>query len=80
MGTHCTRKHLVSLDVLATHVGRRANVEEYCKTLNEVDKNMQDTKQKFYISGITAGMDAQVEVKPLSLSLVEARDCLEEMT
>ena len=25
---------------------------------------MQDIKQKFHISGITAGMDAQVEVKP----------------
>ena len=25
---------------------------------------MQDIKQKFHISGIIAGMDAQVEVKP----------------
>ena len=39
------------------------NLEEYYKTLKEVDRNMQDIKQKFHISGIIAGMDAQVEVK-----------------
>ena len=26
-----------------------ANLEKQCKTLNEVDENMQDLKQKFYI-------------------------------
>ena len=40
------------------------NLEEYCQTLIEVEKNMQDIKQKFRISGIVVGMDAQVEVKP----------------
>ena len=38
--------------------------EEYYKTLKEVDRNMQDIKQKFQFSGIIAGMDGQVEVKP----------------
>ena len=32
------------------------NLEEYNKTLNEVDENMQDIKQTFYLSGIVAGM------------------------
>ena len=33
------------------------HLEEYYKTLRDVDKNMQDIKQKFHISGIIAGMD-----------------------
>ena len=41
-----------------------ANLEEYYKTLKEVDRNMQDNKKNFHISGISAGMDAQVEVEP----------------
>ena len=40
------------------------NLEEYYNTLREVDENMQDIKQKFHVSGIIAGMDAQVEIKP----------------
>ena len=40
------------------------NLDEYYKTLKEIDNNMQETKQEYQISGITAGMDAQVEVKP----------------
>ena len=40
------------------------NLEEYFKTSKEVDRNMQDIPQKFHLSGITAGLDAQVEVKP----------------
>ena len=44
--------------------GGDANLEEYYRTLKEVDRNMQDIKQKLYISGNSAGMDAQVEVKP----------------
>ena len=39
-------------------------MEEYYKTLKEVDKNLQEVKQKYHISGMIAGMDAQVEVKP----------------
>ena len=44
--------------------GGEANLEKYCKTLKEVGRNMQDVKQKFHVSGIIAGTDAQVEVKP----------------
>ena len=44
--------------------GGQANLEEYYKTLKEIDKNLHDVKQKYNISGIIAGMDAQVEVKP----------------
>ena len=39
-------------------------MEEYYKTLKEIDKNLHEVKQKCNISGIIAGMDAQVEVKP----------------
>ena len=39
-------------------------MEEYCKTLKDLDKNVHEVKQKYHISGIAAGMDAQVEVKP----------------
>ena len=53
------------------------NLEEYYNTLQDLDKNMQEVKQKYQILGITAGMDAQVEVKPNQDSLlVEARECL----
>ena len=34
------------------------------RDLRDVVETMQDIKQKFRISGIIAGMDAQVEVKP----------------
>ena len=44
--------------------GGEANLEEYYKTLTEIDKNFKEVKQKYHISGIVAGMDAQVEVKP----------------
>ena len=44
--------------------GGEANLEEYCKTLQEIDRNMQDIRKKYQISGIFAGMDAQIEVKP----------------
>ena len=64
MGTHCVKSILfLSLYLLHTWSGE-LNLEEYCKTLREVDENMQDIKQKFHISGIIAGVDAQVEVKP----------------
>ena len=46
------------------------NQEEYYKTLKDLDKNMQDVKQKYHISGITVWMDAQVEVKPNPPSFV----------
>ena len=36
--------------------GGEANLEDFYKTLNEI-------KQKFYMSGIIAGMDAQVKVE-----------------
>ena len=39
------------------------NLEEYYETLREVDGTMQDIKQKIHISGIIAGVDAQVDVK-----------------
>ena len=44
--------------------GGELNLEEYYKTLKEVDRNMEDIKQKFHISGNSAGMDAQVEEEP----------------
>ena len=44
--------------------GGETNLEEYYKTLKEVDRNVQDVKQKFHVSGIIAGMDVRVEVKP----------------
>ena len=45
-------------------------MEEYVKTLKDFDKNMQDIKQRYQIAGITAGMDAQVKVKPRQGPLV----------
>ena len=45
-------------------MGGETNLEEYYKTLKEIDKNMQEIKQEYQISGIITGMDAQVEVKP----------------
>ena len=39
-------------------------MEECYKTLKDLSKNMQDVKQEYQISGIIAGMDAQVEVNP----------------
>ena len=44
--------------------GGEVTFEEYYKTLKEVDRNMQDVKQKFHTSRVLAGMDAHVEVKP----------------
>ena len=44
--------------------GGETNLEEYYKTLKEVDRNAQGVKQKFHLSGIIAGMDLRVEVKP----------------
>ena len=44
--------------------GGETNIEEYFKTLKEVDKNMPEIKQDYQIPGIIAGMDAQVQVKP----------------
>ena len=44
--------------------GGDTNLEEYYKTLKELDRNMQDIEQKYQISGIIAGMDAQAEVRP----------------
>ena len=40
------------------------NLKEYYKTLKDIDENMHEAIQKYHISGIIAGMDAQVEVKP----------------
>ena len=46
--------------------------------LKEVDKNMQETKQEYQISGIIVGMDAQVEAKPHQEPFVgEAQECPE---
>ena len=57
--------------------GCEANLEEYYTTLKDIDKNMQDVKQKYQICGIIAGMDAQVEVKPRQETVCwkTARDC-----
>ena len=56
---------ILFLSIYMPHTRRdEAKLEDYYKTLNAVDENIQEVKQKFYISGITAGMDAQVEVKP----------------
>ena len=54
------------LSMYLPHTWRgEANLEEYDKTLKDLDKNMQEVKQKKYqISGIIAAMDAQVKVKP----------------
>ena len=40
------------------------NIEEYYENLRKGNETMQDIKQKFHISGIIVGMDAQVEVSP----------------
>ena len=53
-----------SLRTCLTRVDGELNLEEYHETLREVDETSQDIKQKFHISGIIAGLDAQVEVKP----------------
>ena len=45
-------------------LGGDLNLEDYYKTLKNLDRNMQEVKQKYQISGIIAGMDAQVEVGP----------------
>ena len=56
---------ILFLSVYLLHTwGGALNLEEYYEKSREVDENMQDIKQKFHISGIIAGMDAQVEVKP----------------
>ena len=44
--------------------GGEAHLEEYYKTLKGIDENLHEVKQKYNTSGIIAGMDAQVEVKP----------------
>ena len=72
--THsCTSKRwalvvLGSILLLSFHLphacGGETKLEEYYKTLKGLDKNMQEVKQKYKISGIIAGIDAQVEVKP----------------
>ena len=55
---------ILSLSLYLPHTwGGETNLEEYYKTLKEVDRNMQDIKQKLHRTGIIAGMDAQVEVK-----------------
>ena len=53
-----------SLRTCLTRGDGELNLEEYHEALREVDETMQDIKQKFHISGINAGLDAQVEVKP----------------
>ena len=56
-----------------------ANLEEYFQTLKGVDRDMQDIKQKYKISGIIAGMDVQVEVKPRQGPFVgDGKECLVE--
>ena len=44
--------------------GGEANLQEYYKTLKDLDKNMQEVSRKYHNSGIIAGMDAQVGLKP----------------
>ena len=57
-------ENILFLSMYSPHSwGGEADLEEY-KTPNVVNMNMQDIKQKFYISGIVAGMVAQVEAKP----------------
>ena len=56
---------ILFLSVYLPHTwGGEANLEEYYKTFCEIDKNIQEIKRTFYISGVTIGMDAQTEVKP----------------
>ena len=38
--------------------GGEANLEDYYKMLKDLDKNMQEVRQKYQVSGIIAGMDA----------------------
>ena len=54
---------ILFLSMYLPHTWRgEENVEECYKTLKDLSKNMQDVKQEYQISGIIAGMDAQVEV------------------
>ena len=56
------------------------NLEGYHNTVKDLDKNMQEVKQKYHISGIIAEIDAQVEVKPNQEPFVgEAQECLMEI-
>ena len=64
MDTYCSWSILFLSMNLPYTWGGLANLEEYYKTLKEIDKNLQEVKQNYHISGIIAGMDAQVEVKP----------------
>ena len=48
-----------------------AALEEYHKTLKEVDNNIQRIKQQFGITGIVVGSDAPVEVSENQESFVE---------
>ena len=73
----CTRLILVVLgrilflSLYLPHTwGGEENLEEYFKILKHIGKNMQDIKQKYQTTGITAGMDAQVKVKPRQGPLV----------
>ena len=53
------------LSIYLSHTWRgEENLEEFYKTLKDLSKSMQEVKQEYQISGIMAGMDAQVEVKP----------------
>ena len=56
---------ILFLSMYLPHTWRgEANLEEYNKTLKDLDKNIQEVKQKYQVSGIVVGMDAQFEVKP----------------
>ena len=58
-----------------------ANLQEYNKTLKDVDRNKQDIKEKYQNSVIIAGMDVQVDVKPRQGPFVgDGKECLVENT
>ena len=74
------RKRILAMFMPHTWRGE-TKLEEHNKTLNEVDENDQDIKQTLFLSGIVAGMNARVEVKPHQelFVVVAARDCTEEI-
>ena len=70
MGTFFLESILFLSMYLAHTRQGETNLEEYYKTLKKLGRHTQDIKQKYQISGIIAGMDAQVEVKPRQGPLV----------
>ena len=71
---------LLFLSIYSPHTwSGEANLEEYYKTLEDVDRNMQDITEKYQNSVIIAGLDVQVDVKPRQGPFVgDGKECLVE--